>query len=128
MRRQVCVRDLWAHCQFWTQSIVTGDAAAVDRIEAPDIVNTGPDGTVTNKAKDIEDIRSCNLTATSVDLDNLKVRIYGHTAVATYTYTLKGGASGGKDISGQYRETDTLVQSRGKWQVVACQTTKIEQH
>lgn len=112
----------------WAQCLVTGDASVIERVEAPDIINTGNDGSVTNKTKDIEDIRSHNLTAASVDLDGLKVRTYGHTAVATYTFTAKGFKYGGKDISGQYRETDTWVQSGGKWQVVAAQTTKIEQH
>jgi ketosteroid isomerase-like protein len=111
----------------WNQCLVSGDASVIERVESPDIINTGNDGTVTNKTKDIEDVRSHNLTAASITLDDLKVRAYGHTAVATYTFTAKGFKYGGKDISGAYRETDTWVESGGKWQVVAAQTTRIAQ-
>jgi hypothetical protein len=84
------------------------------------------DGSVTDKAKDIEDVRSHNFSASSMELEGLKVRFYGHTAVATYTFIAKGLKYGGKDISGQFRETDTLVESGGKWQVVAAHSTKIQ--
>jgi hypothetical protein len=111
----------------WNQCLVSGDASVIERVESPDIINTGSGGAVTNKTKDIEDVRSHNLTAASISLDDFKVRSYGHTAVATYTFTGKGFKYDGKDISGKYRETDTWVESGGKWQVVAAQTTKIEQ-
>lgn len=111
----------------WNQCLVSGDASVIERVESPDIINTGSGGAVTNKTKDIEDVRSHNLTAASITLDDFKVRTYGHTAVATYSFTGKGFKYNCQDISGKYRETDTWVESGGKWQVVAAQTTKIEQ-
>jgi len=110
----------------WAQCLVSGDAAVIERVESPDITNTASDGSVTGKAKDIEDVRSRNFSASSMELADLKVRLYGHTAVATYTFAAKGLKYGGKDLSGQFRETDTLVESGGKWQVVAAHSTKIQ--
>jgi hypothetical protein len=111
----------------WLQALVTGDASVVERVEAADITNTGTEGNVTGKAKDVEDVRTRNLTAQAAELSDLKVRFYGKTAVATYTYTLTNGKYAGKDMSGRFRETDTWVESNGKWQVVACQENKIAQ-
>jgi ketosteroid isomerase-like protein len=110
------------------QAAVSGDAAAVERIESPDIISTAPDGAITNKTQDIEDIRSHKLTAAAVALDDLKVRIYGRTAVLCGRIVFKGAKYGGMDISGAYRFTDAWVQSNGEWHVVAWQGTAIQRH
>lgn len=112
----------------WSQGLVTGDAAVTDRFEAADIVDTAPDGTVTNKTQDMEDIKSRKLSAGSVDMDDFKVQVYGHIAVVTGRITLKGAKYGSMDISGQYRFTDTWLHTGNKLQVVASQGTAIQKH
>jgi len=111
----------------WLQALVTGDASVVERVEATDIVNTGSDGNVTGKTKDVEDIRSRNLSAQAAELGDVKVRFYGKAAVATYTFTLTNGKYAGKDLSGRFRETDTWAELNGKWQVVAAHMSRIVQ-
>jgi ketosteroid isomerase-like protein len=112
--------------QNWAQATIKEGAAAVDQYEADDIIDTDPSGRVTDKAQDKTDLSSGDLKFQSIELSDLKVHVYGNTAVAAGTSTLKGTYKG-QDISGRYRFTDTWVKRNGKWQAVASQSTKIQQ-
>ena len=116
----------------WANTVKTRDVETVKRIEAEDIVLTYPDGSVGDRAQDIKDIESGALTADAWDLSDMKVRVYdADAAVVTGRSTIKNGKyrqPDGKvrDISGEYRFTDTFIKRNGRWQVVATQSTKIE--
>ena len=110
--------------QDWAQAVLKEGAAAVDRYEADDIISTDPSGRVTDKAQDKKDLSSGDLKLQSMELSDLKARVYGNTAVATGANTVKG-AFKGQDIGGKYRFTDTWVKRNGKWQAVASQATKV---
>jgi ketosteroid isomerase-like protein len=111
--------------QDWADATIKGPAA-VDQFEADDIITTDPSGRVTDKTQDKKDLSSGDLKFQSMELSDLKVRVYGNVAVATGTNKLKG-TDKGQDISGTYRFTDTWVKRDGKWQVVASQDTKVQQ-
>jgi ketosteroid isomerase-like protein len=112
--------------QNWAQATLKEGAAAVDQYEADDIIDTDPSGRVTDKAQDKADLSSGDLKFQSMELSDLKVHVYGNTAVAAGSNTVKGTYKG-QDISGKYRFTDTWVKRSGKWQVVASQGTKLQQ-
>jgi ketosteroid isomerase-like protein len=112
--------------QDWAQATMKEGAPAADRYEADDIVATDPGGRVTDKTQDKNDLSSGDLKFQSMELGDLKVAVYGNTAVATGANTLKGTYKG-QDLSGKYRFTDTWVKRNGKWQVVASQATKVQQ-
>lgn len=111
--------------QDWAQATIKSGAAAVDQYEADDIITTDPGGRVTDRAQDKADLSSGDLKVQSIELSDMRVRVYGDTAVATGTNTLNGTYKG-QDISGKYRFTDTWVKRNGKWQVVATQATKVQ--
>jgi ketosteroid isomerase-like protein len=111
------------HEQNWAQATIKEGASAVDQYEADDIVTTDPSGRVTDKAQDKTDLSSNDLKFQSMELSDMTVHVYGNTAVAAGTNTVKG-AYKGQDISGKYRFTDTWVKRNGKWQVAASQSTK----
>jgi ketosteroid isomerase-like protein len=96
----------------------------VERYEADDIITTDPAGRVTNKAEDKTDLSSGDYKIQSEQLSDLKVLVYGNTAVAAATNTMMGTYKE-QDLSGKYRFTDTWVKRSGKWQVVASQYTKV---
>jgi ketosteroid isomerase-like protein len=110
----------------WAQATVKSGAAAVDQYEADDIFDTDPGGRVTDKAQDKKDLSSGDLKFESITPSDIKVHVYGNTAVAAGTSTIKGTYKG-HDISGSYRFTDTWVKRGGKWQCAASQNTKIQQ-
>jgi ketosteroid isomerase-like protein len=110
----------------WAQATLKEGAAAVDQYEADDIIDTDPTGRVTNKAQDKADLSSGDLKFQSMELSDLTVHVYGNTAVAAGTNTVKGTYKG-QDISSKYRFTDTWIKRNGKWQVAASQATKLQE-
>jgi len=110
----------------WGEAVLKKDIAFLDRILADDIVETDTDGNIYTKAQDLEEIKSGAYVMTSWAQDDIKVRIYGDTAVVTGRTTNKGQYKG-KDISGQYRWTDTFIKRDGRWQCVATHSSRIPQ-
>jgi ketosteroid isomerase-like protein len=100
------------------------DTAALDRIYADDYTLVNESGVLTTKAPRLAAIKSGELKYESVGFDEVNVRLYGNTAVATYRVTSKG-QSKGQEIGGQFRATSTYVKMKGRWQLVAAQVTRI---
>jgi len=111
--------------QDWAAATVKDGPAAVDKYEADDIITTDPTGRVTDKTQDKKDLSSGDLKFQSINVSDLTVHIYGNTAVAAGTSTVKGTFKG-QDIGGAYRYTDVWVKRNGKWQAVASQATKVQ--
>jgi ketosteroid isomerase-like protein len=103
---------------------VKADLATFDRIFAPEWMNTGPDGTLINKAQSDADFKSGAFKCTAFKIDGLKINVFGDTAIVFGLETEKSTYNG-KDTSGQYRYTDVFVKRAGKWVVVATQWTKV---
>ncbi len=110
--------------QDWSQADVQRDAAALNRILAEDWIGIDFEGTVLNKAQALEGIRSASGSLQSTVLRDMKIRVYGNTAVITGTDTEKGEYHG-KDSTGKYCWTDVFVRRNGHWQAVSSQSTKV---
>ena len=106
-------------------ALMKRDVAGFAGIFADDATVTGPDGAVLTKAQLLADVKSGALTIQSTEISDLKVRVFGETAVASYATTDKGKYKD-RDISGRYRWTDVFVRRGGKWQIVAGQGTPIQ--
>jgi ketosteroid isomerase-like protein len=102
----------------WSQALVERDASVLMRILADDYSATGPNGKVTGKADEIEDLKSSDAVIESSTLDDLKVRIFGTTAIVTGQDTLKMAGRKGPGTR-RSRFTDVFVSRGGRWQVVA---------
>jgi ketosteroid isomerase-like protein len=105
-------------------ALLKGDPTANERYLADSFMFIAPDGTVSDKAQGIADIKSGALKFESSKLDDMKVRVYGDTAVVTYITTDKATYKG-QDISGQYRWTDVFVKQGDKWLIVSGQGTPV---
>jgi ketosteroid isomerase-like protein len=110
--------------EAWSDAFIKGDIAVVDKILADDYANTDENGAVATKAQSIADVKSGDAKFTSIANDDYQVRVYGKAAVVTYRSTIKGQFKG-KDISGQYRFTDTWIKLGGRWQCVASHESSI---
>ncbi len=110
----------------WMDAEVKADMAFLDKFIAEDCVITDPVGTVWTKAQFLAGLKSGEGAVISAVLDNMKVRVYGDAAVVTGRMTSKQTFQG-KEISGQYQCTDTLVKEAGRWQVVAIHISMITQ-
>ena len=109
----------------WNNAAVKRDVAALSRILADDWTLIDPgDGTIVTKTQSLADLKSGEDVVTSAVGDEWKVRVYGDAAVVLSRETDKEQYKG-KDVSGQYRFTDTWIKKAGRWQCVASAGTKI---
>jgi len=97
---------------------VTADTVALRRIYADDFLGIGPTGVVRNKAEVIADFTSHALTYQSITTADVRVRVYGHTAVETGRSTMIG-QDRGKSVPRDNRFTRVWVMTAGRWQLVA---------
>ena len=109
----------------WSQAYLKADLAAIERIEAADYTYIDSQATAGDRSQDLAELKSGVWKAQSDSVDELKVRVFGNTAVVTGRNTLKGAQYKGKDMSGQYRFTDVFAQRDGRWQAVATHISKI---
>ncbi len=108
------------------EALTRGDRAILDRFLADDFILTNPLGKVLGKAQVIGDITSADYEIESLINDDINVRVYGETAVATARGTVKGRYKG-QDASGQFRYTRVWVRQHGRLQAVAAQSTMVTQ-
>jgi ketosteroid isomerase-like protein len=99
-------------------ALLKNDVSANQKYLAETYVFTAPDGEVMDKARSIADLKSGDLKFESSKPEDMKVQVYGDTAIVTYATTDKGSYKG-KDLSGRYRWTDVFIERNGNWQCVA---------
>ena len=105
-------------------AVVKGDVATVEKGTANDYTFVNVFGQTSDKAQLLNALKSGDLKLTSDEVSDLKVRVYGNTAVITGKGDIKG-TIGGKDASGQNVFTRVMVKKGGTWQTVALQQTRI---
>jgi len=110
----------------WNDALVKPDLAFLDRILAEDYMFTSPEGVVLTKAQMLGMLKSGEDVISSSVTHDMKVRVYEDAAVVTGHSTYKETVKG-KDISGEYRWTDTWIKKGGRWQCVADHASKIAQ-
>jgi ketosteroid isomerase-like protein len=104
-----------------------GDADTAGRIYADDYQIVLENGTAVTKAQRLEAMKSGALKFQSVAFDNLRIRQYGNTAIATYRVTGKSNALGGEQQVNSLA-TVALVNNGGRWQIVSSHLTKIAEN
>jgi len=100
-------------------------AAAGDKLFADDYVRITSDGAVHNKADMLNGFRTGTSKDEAYELSDIKIRIYGKTAVVTGTLKSKGTLLGVSTFAAGSRFTRVLVKRGGKWESVVYQSTKI---
>jgi len=119
-------RELLKSNQEYDDALVRGDALALDRIYSAEFIYTTPDGEVRNKAKQLAFTRSGDLRLEFGRSDDVRIRVYGKTAIMTGRFTARGKFRG-RDIDFQERYTALWVKKRGRWHLVAEQGNLIKQ-
>jgi ketosteroid isomerase-like protein len=104
--------------QEYDEALVRGDAAALDRIYSEEFIYTTPAGEVRDKAQQLNFTRSGDLKLESGRSDEVRIRVYGNTAVMTGRFTARGKFRE-RSIDVRERYTAVWVKRRGRWQLVA---------
>ena len=105
-------------------AVVKGDVEALEKSTADDYSLINVNGQMSDKSQMISNFKSGQTKLTSDVVSDMKVRVYGDTAVVTGKADIKG-TLGGKDATGQIRFTRVYVKKDGRWQSVAFQQTRI---
>ncbi len=103
------------------------DYAFFERVEAEEFIFTDSGGGLTTKKEDLEGLKSApnpDNKLLSYDVDEMKVMLYGETAVVTGRVTTKG-TSKGTAWTSQSRFTDVFVRRDKRWQIVAGHSSRI---
>ena len=100
------------------KALQTGNASELDLIYADSFTFTGVDGATSTKAQRLAAIKSGKLKYKSLTLENVKIRVYGDAAVATFNGQAKF-APGNENLDGKFMTTATFIKSNGRWVEVA---------
>ena len=106
------------------QAILHGDVAALDHMTSDDYTFVTLRGEMRTKQEILNGFASGSFHYESRQIFDLKVRVYGNTAVVTGRSVQKG-MENGKDYSGDYWFTRVYVRRNDNWLTVALQTTPI---
>ncbi len=111
--------------QQWLKSQRTNDVKVLEPLLADGFTNTSSDGKVTNRAEAIAEAKATKYT--SVDYLDLKVMVFGDTAIAIGNFRGKGTDPSGKPIDANDRFTDTWAKmATGKWQCIASHQSSVK--
>ena len=109
----------------WLQAQKTNNPDLVAPLLADNFVSTSSEGKVTSKAESLTLAKSTKYS--SAEYSDLKVSVFGDTAIATGVEKLKGTDPSGKPLDVNERWTDTWVKMpSGKWQCVASHQSPIK--
>jgi ketosteroid isomerase-like protein len=111
--------------QQWLQSQKTNNPDLVAPLLAEKFIGTGSDGKVTGKAEALADAKASKYE--SMEYEDVKVTVFGATAIATGGSRAKGTDASGKPMDNHVRWTDTWVKMPGgQWQCVASHVSTIK--
>jgi ketosteroid isomerase-like protein len=109
--------------QAWLNAEKNHDAAAFEKIVADDWIAITPDGKSQTRIERAAEIKAAHTT--SATMGNMKVRVFGDTAVVTGTDD-EVIMESGKKSTDHYVWTDVFVKRNGEWLAVASQTAQIK--
>jgi ketosteroid isomerase-like protein len=106
----------------WAAAQRDGKADVVAPMIAENFVNTDTDGKVSGRSNLLSNLKGGKWEHNAIS--DVKVMVYGNTAVATGAWAGKGVDGDGTRIDRRERWTDTWVKMpNGQWQCVASQQT-----
>ncbi len=109
----------------WSNAIIKKDIAGLKRIIADDFAGVESSGRVVNKAQTISEIESGSDDVQSETAEDLKVRVYGDTAIVTGRLLVNGEKNeAGYNLKLLF--TKVWAKRDGQWQVVNYQATQIK--
>ena len=112
------LKELYRLESVWNDAHVKGDADALDRLWANDLVVTVAAMPVMNKADALAMVRSSRMPFTKYETSELNVKRLGDAAVVTGRLT-RERTMNGKTVTDNWRFTKVYTASDGRWRVVA---------
>ena len=109
----------------WLEAQKTSNPDLLAPLLADKFVNTSGDGVVTLKTETLGLVKSSKYT--SAEYTDVKVTVFGNTAIATGIFKGTGTDTSGKPVTVNERWTDTWIKlDKEKWQCVASHASPIK--
>ena len=108
----------------WAVALKTNDVKILERIMADDFVITNVDGSVNSKEQEIAPFRFSDLKFDTVSLEDVKITLYGTTAIVRGSGMFTGKSKWGA-FSSKERFTDVYLKRNGKWRVVSSHSSSM---
>ena len=123
MNKSAAEEELLKVEKEFAETIVNNDLEGLGRVVADDWIIIDPNGEIVARARFFEVIKSGSLTHEIMESEDLRVRIYGDSAVVTAVTRTKGKFMG-QEFSTQERATDVFVKRGGRWRCVTTHLTR----
>ena len=123
MNKSAAEEELLKVEKEFAETIVNNDLEGLGRVVADDWIVIDPNGEIVDRARFFEVIKSGSLTHEIMESEDLRVRIYGDSAVVTAVTRTKGKFMG-QEFSTQERATDVFVKRGGRWRCVTTHLTR----
>lgn len=111
-----------------SDALVRLDVRAVEKLWSDELVFVGPTGKVSTKAERLAGmkvpIEPSDAIVSLTTNDEIKVRLYGDTAVVTLLSTWKGRTNG-QEFSDRYMTTHVWAKQRGRWLLVTAHVSRL---
>jgi ketosteroid isomerase-like protein len=103
---------------------IKSDDKALGEMLADDFVLVASVGQAFDKSTILAAVKDGKLKIEALPAEEVKIRVYGTTAIVTGVSKLKGTFDG-SDISETHRFTNVLIKHDGHWQCVNSQMTRV---
>ena len=109
----------------WDAASLGNDTAALAGIYSDRFISINTDGKVRTKAEVLGPMKSGDVKYQVAKADEMKVYLYGDTAIVSGRWTGKF-IEKGKHVDATERFTDTFVRQNGQWKCVASHASSIK--
>ena len=109
------------------RSLVDADVATARRLHADDFELINPRGGTLSKEQYLRDIASGDLDYLEWEPEEIRVRLYGKSAVIRYKAHLRVSVKGSAGSPVTFWHTDLYEKRNGQWQIVWAHATQIQQ-
>jgi ketosteroid isomerase-like protein len=106
----------------FANAIVKNNPDEIRQFVADDWIIINADGRIIDKERFLEVIKSGTLTHEMMESDDIRVRVYGDSAVVS-ALTRSKGKFMGREFTTHERSTDVFVRRDGRWRCVLTQLT-----
>ena len=106
----------------FVDAIAKNDLDAIERFVTDDWIIINADGGIVDRERFLEVIKSGTLTHEMMESEDMRVRVYGDSAVVS-ALTRSKGKFMGQEFTTHERSTDVFVRRDGQWRCVLTQLT-----
>jgi ketosteroid isomerase-like protein len=106
------------------KAFVDADTRRLKEVLTEDFTLTDADGTVTTRAQEIASVETGAIRYEVFENHDMKVRVYGDSAVVTGRTTVKGTA-GASAFAAEFQFTDSIIRRGDRWQFAASHISRI---